>query len=121
VWFRAAYGAPPGGFPLEEIFAIMVCRIEDAVAQRARDPIDSVSNCGSPGSRLATKTMLMQLGFTAAQARIAQRLMGGSSGGWPGLLRLYLAGTESIDLDQRRYIARQLRAFRANAGAWTAA
>ena len=112
-WFDSECGRASDELLLEHAFTIAVCRIEDASAQRAGDPIAAVSNRGSVFSRLATKSMLGQLGYNKAQTRIVQRLLAGSGSSWPGLIRLYLQGAPRLTKRQRRYVARQLREFRA--------
>jgi hypothetical protein len=112
-WFESECGRVSDELLLEHAFAIAVCRIEDASAQSARDPIAAVSNRGSAFSRVATKSMLGQLGYSKAQTRIVQRLLAGSGSSWPGLIRLYLQGAPPLTQRQRRYITRQLREFRA--------
>jgi hypothetical protein len=90
-------------------FDLLVCRVEDAARRNAPDPLAVVRNSASGGnSRVATRSMLKHLGYTAAQLRIVHRLLGGSPGGWPGLLSLYVAGTILTD-EQRAYARRQLR------------
>jgi hypothetical protein len=111
-WASAASDAPLRELLLDRVFEIMVCRIEEAVAQRANDPIRAISNGASAYSRAATRSMLTQLGFSTAQIRIVQRLMAGSAGGWPGLIRLYLSGEAVLTTRHRRYVDRQVQAFR---------
>jgi hypothetical protein len=112
-WFETECGRTSDELLLEHAFTIAVCRIEDASAQSARDPIAAVSNRGAVFSRVATKSMLGQLGYNKAQTRIVQRLLAGSGSSWPGLIRLYLQGAPRLTERQRRYVARQLREFRA--------
>jgi hypothetical protein len=54
--------------------------------------------------------MLRQLNFNDVQVRVMQRILAGSSGGWPGMIRLYLAG-EDLAPAQRSYLRRQIRQF----------
>ena len=90
-------------------FELLVCRIEDAAHRKAPDPLAVVRNSTSGGnSRVATRTMLRHLGYTDAQLRIVHRLLGGSPAGWPGLLSLYVEGTDLTD-ERRGYARRQLR------------
>jgi hypothetical protein len=111
-WFEHESGQSAKTLLLDHAFTIAVCRIEHASAQNARDPIAAVGNKGSAFSRIATKSMLAQLGYSPAQTRIMQRLLAGSSSSWPGLIRLYLQGAPPLTERQRRYIRRQLQAFR---------
>jgi hypothetical protein len=57
--------------------------------------------------------MLAQLGYNQAQTRIVQRLLAGSGGGWPGLIPIYTSGAPALTEQQRKYVTRQLREFRA--------
>jgi hypothetical protein len=110
-WVATSVGErPPADLHLGAAFEIAVCRIEDAAAQHARDPIHVLSNNGPSGSRRASRDMFAQLGYTPAQIRIVRRLLAGSPGGWPGLLRLYLAARPLLPA-HRRYLTRQLRLF----------
>lgn len=110
-WFERETGRSASELQLEAAFDVAVCRVESAAAQRAVDPIACLGNRSSRFSRGATKSMLGNLGYTPAQTRVMQRLLAGSSGGWPGLLRLYIDGT-ALDRSTRAYIARQIRIFR---------
>jgi hypothetical protein len=113
-WFEHQIGEDAAvRLKLEAAFVIAVCRVEEAARQHARDPLRAVSNAGSYASRVATKSMLSQLGYSAAQTRIIQRLLAGSSS-WPGLIRIYL-GAGELTGAQRQYVRRQVRAFAANA------
>jgi len=115
-WLAEAAGVtPPPALQLDEAFAVAVCRIEEAARMNARDPVRALSNTASYGSRATTKSMFGQLGYTPAQVRIVQRVLAGSDGGWPGLIRLYLSGAV-LTRDQRSYLRRQLRQFAIKAG-----
>jgi hypothetical protein len=111
-WFEEESGFDASELRLDHAFVVAVCRIENAVAQNAIDPITSVSNAGSPRSREATKAMLRNLGYSAAQARVVQRLLAGSPGGWPGLIRLFVHDA-SLTRAQRVYVKREVRRLRA--------
>ncbi|EWT06823.1 hypothetical protein N864_16470 [Intrasporangium chromatireducens Q5-1] len=90
---------------------VFINRLESARARGARDPLASVSPRRAGGnSRRCTRRMLRQLGYTDVQLRIIHRLVAGSTGGWPGLLRLFVDG-KSPDSVQRQYIRRQVRSF----------
>jgi hypothetical protein len=90
---------------------VFINRLESARARGARDPLASVSPRRAGGnSRLCTRRMLRQLGYTDVQLRIIHRLVAGSTGGWPGLLRLFVE-CQSPDSQQRQYIRRQVRSF----------
>src|SRR5690348_8588938 len=94
---------------LEEAFAVLVCRVEDAVRRHVDDPLAVVRNSTAGGnSRAATRRMLGHLGYTDAQLRIVHRLLGGSPAGWPGLLALYVAQRD-LTPSERAYARRQLR------------
>jgi hypothetical protein len=110
-WFERRLGFAASELQLDHAFVIAVCRIESAAAQNATDPIAAVSNTASPQSRQATKAMLRSLGYSPAQTRIVQRLLGGSPGGWPGLIRLYLDDAD-LTRGQRVYLNREVRRFR---------
>ena len=111
-WAADQLGCRTEGLALVHLgaaFDIVVCRVEDAARRNVPDPLAIVRNTQSGGnSRVATRTMLKHLGYNPAQLRIMHRLLGGSPGGWPGLLRLYVAGTDLTDT-QRRNWRRQLR------------
>jgi hypothetical protein len=88
---------------------ILVSRIEAARLRGARDPVAAVSpTAGGGNTRATTRRMLSSLGYTAAELRVVHRLMAGSPSGWPGLIRLYAAGSPltQAHLD---YVRRQLR------------
>lgn len=54
--------------------------------------------------------MLAHLGYSRAQLRIIHRVMGGSTGGWPGLLRLFVEA-QPLTTAQRVYLRKQVREF----------
>jgi hypothetical protein len=110
-WFADGVGAPPDSLHLAQAFEIAVCRVEEA-AGLAVDPIRSMSNRATSGSRKASREMLLQLGYTDDQIRVVRRLLAGSTERWPGLLRLYVRG-EVLDGPYRRYVLRQLGSFQA--------
>lgn len=110
-WFEEQTGHSAPELELEHAFVIAVCRIETAAAQNADDPIASVSNAGAHRSRIATKAMLGSLGYTPAQTRVMQRLLAGSAGIWPGLIRLYVQ-REALTRSHRDYVTRQVRLFK---------
>jgi hypothetical protein len=92
-------------------FEVMVARLDSARAAGAKDPMRAISTrAAGPNSRLATRRMLEQLGYSPAQRRIVHRLLAGSPSGWPGLLLLYAIGAE-LSSNQRRYTARQASDF----------
>lgn len=92
-------------------FDVFINRLESARAHGARDPLAAVSpRLAGGNSRRCTRQMLRQLGYTDAQLRIIHRLVAGSTGGWPGLLRLFVE-RQSPNSSQRQYIRRQIRAF----------
>lgn len=94
-------------------FDVLVCRCESARQRGAPDPLVTTSTRRAGGnSREVTRRMLGQLGYTRAQLRVIRRLLTGSTGGWPGLLPLFLAG-RPLTLKQRTYARRQVQLFRA--------
>jgi len=113
-WFESETRQSADEILLEHAFMIAVCRIEAAASRNATDPIACFGSGTSKVSRLATKSMLSMLGYTPAQTRIVQRLLAGSGRAWPGLLRLYVDGS-ILTTQDRAYVARQFRAFRAAA------
>jgi hypothetical protein len=113
-WYESRLGLAASELRLDHAFVIAVCRIEKAAAQNATDPIAAMSNAASPRSRQSTKAMLGSLGYSPAQTRIVQRLLGGSPSGWPWLIRLYLADAH-LTREQRVYLNREVRRFRSAA------
>jgi hypothetical protein len=113
-WFESESRQSADEILLEHAFMIAVCRIEAAASRNASDPIACFGSRTSKVSRLATKSMLSRLGYTPAQTRIVQRLLAGSGRAWPGLLRLYVDDA-TLTTQDRAYVARQFRAFRAAA------
>jgi len=114
-WFETAIGCRlDESLRLTEVFAIAVCRIEEATRLGARDPVHAICNTAGHGSRKTTKAMFRQLGYTDAQIRIMQRMLAGSASGWPGMIRLF-AHEAVLSPSQRRYLRRQLTAFQAAA------
>lgn len=96
---------------IDEAFAVLVCRVEDAARRHADDPLAVVRNSAAGGnSRAATRRMLGHLDYTGAQLRVVHRLLGGSPAGWPGLLTLYVAQRDLTPTEQA-YARRQLRAI----------
>jgi hypothetical protein len=110
-WFETAVGYRLNeSLLLTEAFAIAVCRVEEATKLGARDPINVLCNGAGEASRRTTKAMFRQLGYTAAQIRIMQRVLAGSASGWPGMIRLF-AHEAVLTPSQRLYVRRQLKAF----------
>lgn len=96
---------------LADAFAVLVCRVEDAARRNADDPLAVVRNSTAGGnSRAATRRMLGHLGYTPAQLRVVQRLLGGSPSGWPGMLSLYVT-VRDLNPAEQAYARRQLRAI----------
>lgn len=94
-----------------DAFAVLVCRVEDAARRKADDPLAVVRNSTAGGnSRAATRRMLGHLGYTGAQLRVMQRLLGGSPSGWPGLLTIF-ATQRDLTAAEQAYARRQLRAL----------
>lgn len=99
-------------------FDVFVNRLEAARRRGAADPLLTITSKRAGGnSRLVTKRMLQQLGYTPTQRRAVHRLIAGSGSksvsGWPGLLRLYATGVD-LDASQRQYARRQLLWIRAD-------
>jgi hypothetical protein len=96
---------------LSSAFALLVTRFEIARRLGAKDPLATGATKRAGGnSRMCTKRMLERLGYTPPQRRAMQRLLVGTTSGWPGLIRLYAAGRELSSTD-RQYARRQVRAF----------
>lgn len=99
---------------IDDAFAMLVCRVEDAARRDANDPLAVVRNSTAGGnSRAATRRMLRHLGYTTVQLRVVHRLLGGSPSGWPGLLPLYVA-QRNLSPAEQAYARRQLRAVLAS-------
>ena len=92
-------------------FEMLVSRVEIARRLGAKDPLAAGATKRAGGnSRVCTKRMLERLGYTPPQRRAVQRLLMGTTSGWPGLLRLYAAGQPLSSAD-RQYARRQFKAF----------
>ena len=113
----AEWAVEEAGFTADEVerlkvvpaLEVLVSRIEAAKSRGARDPVGAVAPMAAGGNpRATTRRMLSHLGYTAQELRIVHRLMAGSAGGWPGLLRLY-AGGSPMSPTHRDYVVRQLR------------
>lgn len=113
----AEWAVEEAGFTADEVerlkvvpaLEVLVSRIEAAQSRGARDPVGAVAPMAAGGNtRATTRRMLSHLGYTAQELRIVHRLMAGSAGGWPGLLRLYAGGSPMCPI-HRDYVARQLR------------
>jgi hypothetical protein len=110
-WFGAVAGSQAAAqMKIAAAFSIAVCRVEEAARGNANDPLQVLRNTASESSRRATKSMLGQLGYSSAQTRVMQRVLAGSTGGWPGMIRLYLASSE-LSRTQQTYLRRQIRQF----------
>ena len=96
---------------LQAAFELFVSRVEQAIRRGSTDPVATFSTKAAGGnSRVCTRRMLDQLGYTPSQRRAVQRLLAGSAGGWPGLMRLY-AANRHLSADDRQYARRQVKAF----------
>lgn len=92
-------------------FDVLVSRCEEARRHGAADPLRSITpRLAGGNSRLTTRAMLTQLGYSPAQLRIIHRVMGGSTSGWAGLLRLFVED-RPLTAHQRAYLRRQVRHF----------
>ena len=113
-WVVAHAGVTPEEYDRLELLAafdVFVARCESARRRGSTDPLRAVSPRASGGnSRRCTRQMLVNLGYTPAQLRVIHRLIGGSTGGWPGLLRLFVEGRTLTDAE-RTYVRRQIRDF----------
>lgn len=99
---------------LAPTFDLFISRIEEARARGAKAPLLTVTAKRAGGnSRATTRRMLDHLRFDPQQRRAMHRLMAGSPSGWPGLLLLYVEGTELVGA-QRKYARRQVRAILAH-------
>ena len=97
---------------LEPVLDLFICRIEDARARGADDPLRTITAKTAGGnSRACTKRMLQQFGFTPPARRALHRLLAGSPSGWPGLLRLFSEHAE-LTRKQRHYARRQVQIIR---------
>lgn len=93
-------------------FDVLVSRCEEARRHGAADPLRSIAPRAAGGnSRVTTRAMLAQLGYSRSQLRIIHRVMGGSTGGWPGLLRVFVED-RPLTKPQRVYLRRQVRNFK---------
>lgn len=93
-------------------FEVFVSRLEAARRRGASDPLVTITSKRAGGnSRLVTRRMLHQLGYTPTQLRAVHRLIAGSGSWWPGLLRLYALDVD-LDARQRQYARRQLVCIR---------
>jgi hypothetical protein len=96
---------------LSAAFALLVSRFEIARRLGAKDPVATGATKRAGGnSRTFTKRTLDLLGYTPAQRRAVQRLLVGTTSGWPGLIRLYAAGGELSKAD-RQNARRHVKAF----------
>jgi hypothetical protein len=92
-------------------FDVLVSRCEEARRHGAADPLRSIAPREAGGnSRQTTRAMLAQLGYSRAQLRIIHRVMGGSTSGWPGLVRVFVED-RPLTQAQRAYLRRQVRTF----------
>ena len=96
---------------LDAAFEMLLSRFELARRRGSRDPVATGSTKRAGGnSRLCTKRMLEHLGYSPAERRAVQRLLAGTTSGWPGLLRLYAAG-HHLSASDRQYAHRQVKVF----------
>lgn len=113
-WATCEAGISPDtvdGMRLITAFEILVCRCAGARRAGSTAPLSTVAPRRAGGnSRLVTRRMLARLGYTQGQLRVIHRLLGGSSGGWPGLLWLYAQG-EPVSGAHRGYVRRQVRLY----------
>ncbi|EWT05365.1 hypothetical protein N864_05070 [Intrasporangium chromatireducens Q5-1] len=92
-------------------FDVLVSRCEEARRHGAADPLRSITPREAGGnSRQTTRAMLAQLGYSRAQLRVIHRIMGGSTSGWPGLLRVFVED-RPLTKPQRAYLRRQVRTY----------
>jgi hypothetical protein len=94
-------------------FQILVCRCEAARRRGASAPLITASpKLAGGNSRTLTRRMLAQLGYNRDQLRVIHRLLAGSTGGWEGLLALFVEG-QHLSAKQRGYARRQVQLFMA--------
>lgn len=92
-------------------FDIFVSRCEAARRRGAPVPLTTASPKRAGGnSRTVTRRMLAQLGYSRPQLRVIHRLLAGSTGGWPGLLALFVSKRPPTT-EQRQYALRQTKLF----------
>ncbi|MDQ5841090.1 MAG: hypothetical protein M3537_08100 [Chloroflexota bacterium] len=113
-WVAAQVGLTPkqvDALRLVAAFEVLLSRCEEARRRGAKDPLVTISSKRAGGnSRICTRRMLDQLGYTDRQRRAIHRLLAGSSSGWPGLFRLYCADG-GLTPQQRQYARRQVVSF----------
>ena len=96
---------------LDAAFELLVSRFELARRRGAKDPLTTGATSRAGGnSRVCTKRMLDHLAYRAPERRAVQRLLVGTTSGWPGLLRLY-AADRHLTVSDRQYARRQLAVF----------
>lgn len=96
---------------LAPAFQILVCRCEAARRRGASAPLVTASpKLAGGNSRTLTRRMLGQLGYNRDQLRVIHRLLAGSTGGWEGLLALFVSGRR-LSAKQRGYARRQVQLF----------
>ena len=96
-------------------FQILVSRCEAARRRGSSAPLVTASpKLAGGNSRTLTRRMLGQLGYNRAQLRVIHRLLAGSTGGWEGLLALFVTG-QHLSEKQREYARRQVQLFTATA------
>lgn len=101
---------------LTAVIDLFVSRIEAARARGAADPLQTITAKVAGGnSRASTRRMLDQLHYTDAQRRAVHRLLAGSPGRWPGLLRIWATG-RPLTAQQRQYARRQVLIVCASTG-----
>ena len=113
-WVAAQVGLTPeqvDALRLVAAFEVLLSRCEEARRRGAKDPLVTISSKRAGGnSRICTRRMLDQLGYTPRQRRAIHRLLAGSSSGWPGLFRLYCDDGQ-LTIRQRQYARRQVLLF----------
>ena len=101
---------------LTAVIDLFVSRIETARARGASDPLRTITAKRAGGnSRASTRRMLDQLHYTDAQRRAVHRLLTGSPGRWPGLLRIWADG-RPLTAEERQYARRQVLIVCASTG-----
>ena len=94
---------------LDAAFDLFVSRLEVAQVRGSDQPLATITPTAAGGnSRACTRRMLARLGYDQTELRVVHRLMAGSASGWPGLLRLYAAGSPP-SATHREYVHRQVQ------------
>lgn len=112
MWLTCGAGIPTTAVEslrLVGAFEVLASRCAAAREAGSQDPLRTISPKWAGGnSRQCTRSMLRQLGYSPRELRIVHRLMGGSTGGWPGLIPIFVHG-RTLSEPQVSYVRRQIR------------